>query len=75
VLSGHTHGGQIRAFGHTFAEPVMHHAYMLGAFERNGSRLYVSSGFGHWLPVRIGCPAEAPILRLDPLPPQADPRA
>jgi predicted MPP superfamily phosphohydrolase len=28
------------------------------------SRLYTTSGFGHWFPFRLGCPAEAPVVLL-----------
>jgi predicted MPP superfamily phosphohydrolase len=33
------------------------------------SRLYTTSGFGHWFPFRVGCPTEMPVLVLE-----ADPR-
>jgi predicted MPP superfamily phosphohydrolase len=28
------------------------------------ARLYTTSGFGHWFPFRLGCPAEAPVVLL-----------
>jgi predicted MPP superfamily phosphohydrolase len=34
------------------------------------SRLYTTSGFGHWFPFRFGCPTEMPIVVLE-----GDPRA
>jgi predicted MPP superfamily phosphohydrolase len=62
TLSGHTHGGQVAllgipAFGFVFK-------YMLGRYRAAESHLYVSGGTGHWLPFRIGVPAEVSILTL-----------
>lgn len=64
VLSGHTHGGQIRPFGRT---PILHShfGYLGGKYEEVESMLYVSRGAGlTLLPIRIGAPAEVPILTL-----------
>ena len=63
-LSGHTHGGQIKLFGWA---PITHsiHGYAEGAFERDGSRLYVGRGVGvTTLPLRIGVKSEVAMLRL-----------
>jgi predicted MPP superfamily phosphohydrolase len=38
--------------------------YMLGRYRRGESQLYVSGGTGHWLPFRLGVPAEVSILTL-----------
>ena len=32
---------------------------------RGPSRLYTTSGFGHWFPFRMGCPTEMPIVILE----------
>lgn len=80
TLSGHTHGGQIGLFGRSLLEKLRPgtgwwgtyararpnvpaaHATKLG---RSPSRLYTTSGFGHWFPFRIGCPTEMPIIVLE----------
>jgi hypothetical protein len=64
TLSGHTHGGQIGIGGRSVFEPIFPHWYLRGLYERRASTLYTSTGFGHWLPLRIDCPAEAPVLVL-----------
>ncbi|WP_094603041.1 3',5'-cyclic adenosine monophosphate phosphodiesterase CpdA [Sporomusa silvacetica DSM 10669] len=61
-LAGHTHGGQVAIFG-TSVLPVQY-KYMKGMFRQNGSYGYVSAGAGHWLPLRIGCPAEVSFFKL-----------
>ena len=55
-LSGHTHGGQINP-GFRPANLVME--YVAGRYERNGSTLWVNSGFGvSGPPSRVGAPPE-----------------
>ncbi|WP_425059512.1 3',5'-cyclic adenosine monophosphate phosphodiesterase CpdA [Sporomusa carbonis] len=61
-LVGHTHGGQVIIFGMSLL-PVKY-KYMKGMFQANRSYGYVSAGTGHWLPLRIGCPAEISIFTL-----------
>lgn len=64
TLSGHTHGGQVRFLGWA---PVTHtrHGFAAGAFECDGSTLYVSRGVGVTvLPLRTGVRPEVPIVRL-----------
>lgn len=57
-LSGHTHGGQVN-FLIRPADWVLGHGWVSGAYERNGSRLYVNRGFGTvGPPARIGAPPE-----------------
>jgi predicted MPP superfamily phosphohydrolase len=65
-LSGHTHGGQIRLLGQ--APWVRSHTrlgYCEGLFELDGAQLYVGRGAGMTLlPIRIGAPAEVPLIEL-----------
>ncbi|MFL5357519.1 metallophosphoesterase [Archangium sp.] len=62
TLAGHTHGGQVAVFG----MPLFRFAfdYMLGRYRRGDGQLYVSGGTGHWLPFRLGVPAEVSIFTL-----------
>lgn len=61
-LAGHTHGGQVSVFGVSLL-PVQYR-YMRGMFRQQGSYGYVSVGTGHWMPLRIGCPAEVSLFTL-----------
>ena len=64
VLAGHTHGGQIAPFGKT---PISHShfGYVRGKYDEVDSMLYVGRGAGlTLLPIRIGAPAEVPIITL-----------
>ncbi len=66
ILSGHTHGGQIRlpliGAPARFSKQLK---YLRGLYERNGTQLYVSRGTGViGLPVRLGVPPEIAVLRL-----------
>jgi predicted MPP superfamily phosphohydrolase len=65
VLAGHTHGGQVGLLGRSVFEPMMPDVYLWGTYRRKNTTLYTSSGMGHWMPFRLGCPAEAPILVLE----------
>ncbi|PTL80642.1 metallophosphoesterase [Vitiosangium sp. GDMCC 1.1324] len=62
TLAGHTHGGQVAILG----MPLFRFAfdYMLGRYRRGDGQLYVSGGTGHWLPFRLGVPAEVSIFTL-----------
>ena len=65
VLSGHTHGGQIRIPG--LAPLVRQSSYGLdeGRYATAGSELVVSRGLGaDGIPLRVACPPEAVFLRL-----------
>jgi predicted MPP superfamily phosphohydrolase len=58
VLSGHTHGGQIRFWKFGLYEKG-------GVKEMNGTKVLVSNGYGTTaLPLRFGAPAEAHLLSL-----------
>ena len=64
ILSGHTHGGQIGAGNRSFFENFMPDRYLWGEYNIDKTRMYVSSGIGHWFPFRLGCQTEAPIIEL-----------
>ncbi len=64
ILSGHTHGGQMGFGGRSFFENFMPDRYLWGEYSINKTRMYVSSGIGHWFPFRLACPTEAPIIEL-----------
>ena len=71
VLSGHTHGGQIRL---PFYAPILPSNYgqkYSGGFVRlanpAGALAYVSRGIGMaMLPIRFNCPPELTLIRLEP---------
>ena len=66
VLSGHTHGGQIRlpAIG-PLALPPMGKKYIQGHFQFGHMQLYVNRGIGAvGLPFRLNCPAEITAITL-----------
>jgi predicted MPP superfamily phosphohydrolase len=57
-LSGHTHGGQV-SLGVNPAEWFVKRGWVRGAYEYQGSRLYVNRGFGTvGPPARVGSPPE-----------------
>lgn len=62
TLSGHTHGGQVAFFGIPAFGFAFKHA--LGRYQLGDNHLYVSGGTGHWLPFRVGVPAEVTVLTL-----------
>ncbi|KAA3634269.1 MAG: metallophosphoesterase [Calditrichaeota bacterium] len=64
TLAGHTHGGQIGFGGRSVFESYFPDRYLWGEYTRGKSKLYTSSGAGHWFPFRLGCPAEAPVIEL-----------
>jgi len=68
VLSGHTHGGQIRLprVGCIWPNDRIPRALSQGLHAVNGTNLHVSPGIGTSLPlrVRINCPAQIAILTL-----------
>ena len=61
TLAGHTHGGQVVIGGKTL---LSSYHYMRGLYLENGVYGYVSSGAGHWLPFRLGCPPEISVFTL-----------
>jgi predicted MPP superfamily phosphohydrolase len=64
TLAGHTHGAQVGFAERSVLEPLMPDRYLWGPYQQGGSRLYTSSGTGHWMPFRIGCPREIVVLTL-----------
>ncbi|HRQ90871.1 MAG TPA: metallophosphoesterase, partial [Bacteroidia bacterium] len=65
-VSGHTHGGQIRA---PFYGPVLlpdyGQTYPYGHYRRDATSLFVTRGIGTLtVPARILCPPEVAMLRL-----------
>ena len=64
TLSGHTHGGQVGRLGRSAFDVLCGMPYLWGQYRRGESRLSTTSGFGHWFPVRLNCPAEAPLITL-----------
>lgn len=68
MLSGHTHGGQIRLpFIGALVLPLEHRKYDRGWFSERHRRLYVTSGLGTSLPpLRLLCPPEVVVLSLLP---------
>lgn len=67
TLAGHTHGGQLGFGARSVIDPVYGYARGLyhGEVAEQG-QLFVSSGLGHWLPFRLGCPPEAVVIELVP---------
>jgi len=64
VLAGHTHGGQIGLGDRSFFENFSPNSYLWGEYSIDKAQMYVSSGIGHWLPFRLGCQTEAPVIEL-----------
>lgn len=66
MLSGHTHGGQVRfPFVPPFHLPPLGRKYVEGIFRHGPTQLYVNRGVGTvGLPVRFNCPPEIAILTL-----------
>ena len=77
TLSGHTHSGQFRIFGYPLAGLIFqesagwyyHPAYDETNAEKNQTNekrqaLYINSGVGCTLPVRVNCPTEITIITL-----------
>lgn len=68
TLTGHTHGGQVALGGYPLLP--LQYKYMRGFYERGGHYGYVSLGTGHWLPFRLGSPAEVAFFNFKPASPQ-----
>lgn len=66
MLSGHTHGGQVRLpFLGALTLPAWGKKYVEGFFRLGGLQLYVNRGIGTvGLPFRLNCPPEITLLTL-----------
>jgi hypothetical protein len=67
VLSGHTHGGQVRlpVVGSVYGRSKLGERFVEGWNRLDGAQIYVSRGIGKvLLPIRFGCPPEISCLRL-----------
>lgn len=65
MLSGHTHGGQIKLgrIGDAALTPILPiDYYHNGHYQHDGRQLYVNAGTGGWLPARINCPPEVTLI-------------
>lgn len=69
VLSGHTHGGQVRlpVLGSIYGHSGKRSRFKGGRDSLGATQIYVSRGIGTVvLPVRYGCPSEIPHFVLEP---------
>ena len=69
VLSGHTHGGQVNfpLLGTVYGRSPEQMRFKIGWDRLGGTQIYVSRGIGTIvLPLRWRCPAEVPLLELEP---------
>jgi uncharacterized protein len=69
VLSGHTHGGQVNLplLGTVYGRSPEQMRFKMGWDRLGGTQIYVSRGIGTIvLPLRWRCPAEMPLLELEP---------
>ena len=75
TLSGHTHAGQVRLFGHPLSDIMFresagwYHTPLqttanLPADTAVTQSIYVNQGVGCTVPIRIGCPAEITVITL-----------
>lgn len=66
TLAGHTHGGQVRLFGHSPIVPSSYgNRFAYGHIVEDGRHLIVSSGLGFsGIPVRFGVPPELLVVEL-----------
>jgi predicted MPP superfamily phosphohydrolase len=69
VLSGHTHGGQVRLplVGSIYGRSLDRMRFKSGWDALGATQIYVSRGIGTVvLPLRFRCPAEIPMFGLEP---------
>lgn len=62
TLSGHTHAGQIRIFGYPLSSLMFSESQ--GWYNQDGQSLYINTGIGCTLPVRVAVPAEITVITL-----------
>lgn len=63
TLSGHTHSGQMRIGSWPLSSLLFEES--AGRYVHEGRMLYVNSGVGCTLPVRLNCPAEITVITLE----------
>ncbi|HKP46823.1 MAG TPA: metallophosphoesterase [Pyrinomonadaceae bacterium] len=65
VLSGHTHGGQVRLRSERSKSPRPRRRLLKGLASQDHTQIYITRGLGTVvLPVRLGCPPEVSLLEL-----------
>jgi hypothetical protein len=72
VLSGHTHGGQVRLpiLGSIHTQGTyLPRRHAAGWFQRGSTRMFVTRGVGESLPLRLGASPQAALIRLVPAEP------
>lgn len=62
TLSGHTHAGQLKLFGCPISSLMFNESE--GWYHEGNQSLYINTGIGCTLPVRIGVPAEITLITL-----------
>lgn len=62
TLSGHTHAGQVRVLGYSISSWLFNESQ--GWYHEDDQSLYINTGIGCTLPVRIGVPAEITVITL-----------
>jgi len=66
-LAGHTHGGQVCLPRGRPVVNISSHGYVSGLYPYRGMQIYISRGVGTVTPpVRVNCPAELPVIELQP---------
>ena len=63
TLSGHTHSGQLRFFGHPAS--AISFSESEGWFHSGARSLYINRGLGCTLPIRLNCPEEITVITLE----------
>ena len=66
TLSGHTHAGQVRLFGYPLSSLMFTESqgWYHTRVHQNRQSLYINTGIGCTLPIRIGVPAEITVITL-----------